>query len=154
MITMASQMTSLTVVYSTVYSDANQRKHQSSASQAFVWEIHRDRWISRTKRQLRGKCFHLMTSSWISLKERRTFRTIFCSLSLILEMIYWRLFYSRESNSIITDKKHFCVLCIYRLQIATLYKSNSSSGHFVSSNGDYCLLFTVFLSFKSRTLPT
>ena len=64
MTTMASEITSLTVVYSTVYSDADQRKHQSSASLAFVWEIHRDRWIPRTKGQLRGKCFHLMTSSW------------------------------------------------------------------------------------------
>ena len=64
MITMASQITSLTVVYSNVYSDADQRKHQSSASLAFVWGIHRDRWIPRTKGQLRGKCFHLMTSSW------------------------------------------------------------------------------------------
>ena len=64
MTTMASQITSLTVVYSTVYSDADQRKYQSSASLAFVWGIHRDRWIPRTKGQLRGKCFHLMTSSW------------------------------------------------------------------------------------------
>ena len=64
MTTMASQITSLTIVYSTVYSDADQRKHQSSASLAFVWGIHRDRWIPRTKGQLRGKCFHLMTSSW------------------------------------------------------------------------------------------
>ena len=63
MTTMASQITSLTVVYSTVYSDADQRKHQSSASLVFVWGIHRDRWIPRTKGQLRGKCFHLMTSS-------------------------------------------------------------------------------------------
>ena len=63
MTTIASQITSLTVVYSTVYSDADQRKHQSSASLAFVWGIHRDRWIPRTKDQLRGKCFHLMTSS-------------------------------------------------------------------------------------------
>ena len=31
----ASQITSLTIVYSTVYSDAGQRKHQSSASLAF-----------------------------------------------------------------------------------------------------------------------
>ena len=44
---------------------ANQSKHQSSASLAFVWGIHRDRWIPRTKGQLRGKCFHLMTSSCI-----------------------------------------------------------------------------------------
>ena len=62
--TIASLITSLAVVYSTVYSYADQRKHQSSASLAFVWGIHRDRWIPRTKGQLRGKCFHLMTSSW------------------------------------------------------------------------------------------
>ena len=37
----ASRITSLTIVYSTVYSDADQRKHQSSASLAFVWGIHR-----------------------------------------------------------------------------------------------------------------
>ena len=37
----ASQITSLTSVYSVVYSDADQRKHQSSASLAFVWGIHR-----------------------------------------------------------------------------------------------------------------
>ena len=36
-----SQITSLMIVYSTVYSDADQSKHQSSASLAFVWEIHR-----------------------------------------------------------------------------------------------------------------
>ena len=65
MTTIASQITSLAVVYSTVYSDADQRKHQSSASLAFVWGIHQSRWIPRTKGQLRGKCFHLMTSSWI-----------------------------------------------------------------------------------------
>ena len=39
--TVAPQMTSLTIVYSTVYSDADQRKHQSFASLAFVWGIHR-----------------------------------------------------------------------------------------------------------------
>ena len=37
----ASQITSLTIVYSTVLSGADQSKHQSSASLAFVWEIHR-----------------------------------------------------------------------------------------------------------------
>ena len=57
MTTMASQITSLTVVYSTVYLDADQRKHQSSWSLAFVWGIHRDRWIPGTKGQLRGKMY-------------------------------------------------------------------------------------------------
>ena len=37
----ASQITSLTIVYSTVYSDEDQRKHQSPASLAFVRGIHR-----------------------------------------------------------------------------------------------------------------
>ena len=37
----ASQITNLTIFYSTVYPDADQRKHQSSASMAFVWGIHR-----------------------------------------------------------------------------------------------------------------
>ena len=37
----ASQITSLTIVYLTIYSDADQRKHQSSASLAFVRGIHR-----------------------------------------------------------------------------------------------------------------
>ena len=39
--TMVSQSTSLTSVYPIVYSDADQRKHQSSVSLAFVWGIHR-----------------------------------------------------------------------------------------------------------------
>ena len=39
--TIASQITSLTIVYSTVYSDGDQRKHQSSVSLAFVRGIHR-----------------------------------------------------------------------------------------------------------------
>ena len=51
---MASQITSLTIVYWTLYSGADQRKHQFTG----------DWWIPRTKGQQRGKCFHLMTSSW------------------------------------------------------------------------------------------
>ena len=38
---MAPQITNLTIVYSTVYPGADQRKHQSSASLAFVRGIHR-----------------------------------------------------------------------------------------------------------------
>ena len=41
MAAIASQITSLTIVYSTVDSDADQREHQSSASLAFLWGIHR-----------------------------------------------------------------------------------------------------------------
>ena len=41
MSTMASQITSLTIVYSTIYSGTDEIKHQSSASLAFVRGIHR-----------------------------------------------------------------------------------------------------------------
>ena len=49
--TIASQITSLTIVYSTVYSGADQRKHESSALLAFVQEFTGDRWIPRTDGQ-------------------------------------------------------------------------------------------------------
>ena len=39
--TIASQITSLAIVYSTAYSGVYQRKHQSSTSLAFVRGIHR-----------------------------------------------------------------------------------------------------------------
>ena len=68
MTAMVSQIISLKVVYSTVYSDTDQRNHQSSASLAFVRGIHRDRWIPHTKGQLREKCFHLMTTSYMTDK--------------------------------------------------------------------------------------
>ena len=53
----ASQITSLTIVYSIVYSDADQRKQQSSASQAFVRGIHRGPVNSPHKWPVTGKMF-------------------------------------------------------------------------------------------------
>ena len=64
MSTMASQITSLTVVYSTVYSGADQRKHQSSASLAFVRGIHRRPVNSPHKGPVTRKMVPFMTSSW------------------------------------------------------------------------------------------
>ena len=55
--TMASQITSRTIVYSTVYSGADQRKHQSSASLAFVRVIHRGPVNSPHKRPVTRKMF-------------------------------------------------------------------------------------------------
>ena len=57
MTTMASQITSLTIVYSTVYSGADQRKHQSSASLAFVLGIHRGPVNSPHKWSITRKMF-------------------------------------------------------------------------------------------------
>ena len=54
---MASQTTSLTFVYSTVYSDADQRKHQSSESLAFVRGILRSPVNSPHKGPVTRKLF-------------------------------------------------------------------------------------------------
>ena len=64
---MASQITSLTIVYSSVYSGADQRKHQRSVSLAFVRGIHCWPMNSPRKEPVTRKSFHLLTSSWISL---------------------------------------------------------------------------------------
>ena len=53
----ASQISCLTIVYSTVYSDADQRKHPSSASLAFVRGIHRGPVNSPHKWPLTRKMF-------------------------------------------------------------------------------------------------
>ena len=53
----ASQITNLAIVYSTVYSDANQRKHRSSVSLAFVRGIHRGSIDSPPKGPVTRKMF-------------------------------------------------------------------------------------------------
>ena len=54
---MASQITSLTIVYSTVYSCADKGKHQSSESPAFVRGIHRSPVSSQHKWPVTRKMF-------------------------------------------------------------------------------------------------
>ena len=70
MSTIASQITSLVIVYSAVYSDADQRKHQSSVSLAFVRGIHRGqvnfphKWPV-TRRMFPFDDHHVMMTIWI-----------------------------------------------------------------------------------------
>ena len=53
----ASQITSLAIVYLTVYSGADPSKHQSPASLAFVWGIHRGPVNSPHKGSVTRKMF-------------------------------------------------------------------------------------------------
>ena len=57
---MVSQIIGVSIVFSTIYWGADQRKRQSCASLASLC----GNWIPRTNGQYRGKCFHLVTSSW------------------------------------------------------------------------------------------
>ena len=66
---MASQITNLTIVYSTVYSGTDQRKHQSPASMAFVRGIHRWPVNSTHKRPVTRKMFPF-DDIWIWISRR------------------------------------------------------------------------------------
>ena len=105
-------ITSLTIVYSTVYSDADQRKHQSSASLAFVWGIHRGPVNSPHKWPVTRKMFpfddvidgsgslfslviNCMATSW---------RGNICSIS----SFFWLHMWKRSQRYI----KRFVFLCV------------------------------------------
>ena len=61
---MASQITSITIVSSTVYSGADKKKPTKAPCHWPLWgEFTGDRRIPSTNSQWRGKCFHLMTTS-------------------------------------------------------------------------------------------
>ena len=123
MTTIASQITSLTVVYSTVYSDADQSKHQSSASLAFVWGIHRDRWIPRTKGQLRGKCFRLMTSScFIPQNKNKTHADVWSRINLIIILLYISTAASQQVHNMVP-----CDNVILYLSCSLLYPPSNMS---------------------------
>ena len=61
---MVSQITGISIVYSTLCSGAHQEHFKASRHWPLWGKFTGDRWVPRTKGQYHGKCFHLMTSSW------------------------------------------------------------------------------------------
>ena len=130
MTTVASQITSLAIVYSIVYSGADERKHQSSASLAFVRGIHRDRWIPSTKGQLRGKCFHLMTSSWVT-RLPTSFEYSLTATGYVNRLVQER----RNSSALAMELRLSCTnssMCV-----AQSYSSDAD-GDCCGRGGDWC----------------
>ena len=80
---MASQITSLTIVYSTVYSDADQSKHQSYAS--LVRGIHPVN--SLHKWPVTRKLFPLMTSSWTNENKYTKVWTVCIILDMYITFV-------------------------------------------------------------------
>ena len=60
----ASQITSLTIVYPIVCSTQIKENIKAPRHWPLCGEFAGDGWIPRTNCHLRGKCFHLITSSW------------------------------------------------------------------------------------------
>ena len=80
----ASQMTNLTIVFSTIYSDADQRKHQSSASLAIVRGIH-----SPHKGPVTRKLFPF-DDVIVHISFLTIYNTTFYGLGLISQTIFHR----------------------------------------------------------------
>ena len=52
-----------------------------------LWgEVTGDRWISRTKGQYRGKCFHLMTLSWTYCSQRFQIRFLKENICILIQI--------------------------------------------------------------------
>ena len=102
--TMASQITSLTIVYWTVYSGADQRKHQSCASLAFVWGIHRWPVNSPHKLPVTRKMFPFDDVIMSSTSRRCHCSLIKCKLVPIPNVAKWhacdRRFYTQNSDKL------------------------------------------------------
>ena len=62
----ATQISSLTIVYSTVYSGEN---NKAPRQWPLCGDFTGDRWTPRTNGQSHTKCFHLMTSSWVTSRK-------------------------------------------------------------------------------------
>ena len=83
----ASQITSVSIVCSIVASGADQRKHQSSASLAFVRGIHRSPVISPHKRPATRKMFPFDDVIMIRISPsyhlpQRVSKLLFCTMGL------------------------------------------------------------------------
>ena len=111
----ASQITSLTIVYSTFYSGADQRKHESSASLAFVRGIHRGPVNSPHKWPVTRKVFPFDDVTMYQLDEPYGFpddHQAKCSyVSMSCE--YWYL------QSVFLFLYHCCILSEIKLTITT-----------------------------------
>ena len=68
MVAIASQITSLRIVDSIVIQTQIKENMKAPRHWPLCGEFTGDRWIPRTNGQLRGKCFHLMTSSCVIMK--------------------------------------------------------------------------------------
>ena len=116
---MASQITSLTIVYATVYSGADQRKHQSSASLAFVRGIHRWPVNSRHKGPVTWKMspfddviikYREVWTKW-SIFCRRCLHMLFIKTFISILICHWWLFLGVQFLVIQYCFRWFCRVC-------------------------------------------
>ena len=114
--TMASQITSLTIVHSSVYSGVDQRKHQSPASLAFVRRIHRWPVNSPHKGPVTWKMFPFDDVIMMTLLQ------VFFALSLYTTHFPNR--FTCYRTVICNTMDHLCTNIILQIQLHTALSYN------------------------------
>ena len=129
---MASQVTSLTVVYSTVYPGAVLRKHQSSASLVFVRGIHRSPVNSPHKgpvtRKMFPSCFKWMSQDLTGDRPTN---------AEIGQLAYTWANFDEFNDAILSHDNNINQLCDFNLGISSWHhitKQSFSSGAITISN--------------------
>ena len=100
---LVSQITRLTIVYSAIYSGADQRKHQSSISLALCGEFTNDWWIPRTRASNAEIVF-----IWWCHHDRSSFQGLFQESSFSCNSNFMEISFSFHLNSIEWIPKKFC----------------------------------------------
>ena len=117
---MVSPITSLTIVYSTVYSGADQRKHQSSALLASVRGIHPWPLNSPHKWQVTRKMFPfddvIIFTCTILQRQQRSWKTMIVVFSSLLNPLRGRMKYALVL--------YWCNVIVFLLQNTFIYKAN------------------------------
>ena len=117
----ASQITSLTIVYSIVYSDADQRKHQSSASLAFVRGIHRGPVNSPHKWPVTRKMLPFDdVIMWVTV--------VVCEVRCVTYLIKLHIILKRIARSILGEQKYYPSHGLFEeLDVVSIYDINKCS---------------------------
>ena len=115
----ASQITSLTIVYAIVYSGTDKRKHQSSASLVFVRGIHRGPVNSPHKGPVTRKMFHRHLGKWgrkaACLRKMQHVFIVYLHVFVLFVLEYILcansiVLYFKPCNSMPAQSMPYCVL--------------------------------------------
>ena len=149
----ASQITSLTFVYSTVYSGSDQRNHQGSASLAFVWGNHRGPVNSPHKWPVTRKMFPF--DDVIMLWQGPDLRTAVCFICVPPCASFA---YRRVHNHLFMDACHLLTHIIHGIYIATctipwwvqLKSSASITTVYTKNDTASFLVYTVIIGLQEK----
>ena len=143
---MASQISRLTIVYSTVYSSADLRKYQSSAPLAFVREIHWGPVKSPHKGQVTRKMFPFDDVIMAAIGDHRTVDNIYRWPIAGCNAVIW--YEDNNQENCPSDVRQAKVPM--KNELVLLYRiATTQNAVFDWSNRTWCQCYTAFWVYDS-----